>query len=55
MLHDSDLPKFLWGEAAKHAVYVKNRVMMHVLGNITPHEVLLGVKPNLSNLHPWGC
>ncbi|KAJ3985212.1 hypothetical protein F5890DRAFT_1409861, partial [Lentinula detonsa] len=29
--------------------------MTHVLGNITPHEVLLGVKPNLSNLHPWGC
>ena len=25
MLHASDLPKFLWAEAASHTVYVKNR------------------------------
>ena len=25
MLHGSGLPKFLWGEAVKHAVYLKNR------------------------------
>jgi hypothetical protein len=25
MLHDSGLPKFLWGEAAHHAVYLKNQ------------------------------
>ena len=24
MLHDSNLPKFLWGEATKHTVYLKN-------------------------------
>ena len=55
MLHDSRLPKFLWGEAAKHAVYLKNRTWTRTLGNTTPFKVLTGKKPNLANLHPWGC
>ncbi len=24
MLHDQDLPKFLWGEAKKEVVYIQN-------------------------------
>jgi hypothetical protein len=55
MLHDSGLPKFLWGEAAKHAAYLKNRTWTRALDKTTPYEIMTGKKPNLSNLHPWGC
>ena len=55
MLHDSGLPKFLWGEAAHHAVYLKNRTWTRALANTTPYEIMMGEKPDLSNLHPWGC
>ena len=40
MLHESDLPKFLWAEAVMHAVYLKNRTWTHTLDNITPYEIL---------------
>jgi hypothetical protein len=55
MLHDSQLPKFLWGEATKHAVYLKIRTWTCALGDTTPFEILMKKKPNLANLHPWGC
>jgi transposase InsO family protein len=55
MLHDSDLPKFLWGEATKHAVYLKNCTWTRTLGETTPFEILNNKKPDLSNIHPWGC
>src|ERR1700678_4421452 len=55
MLHDSQLPKFLWGEATKHAVYLKNRMWTRALVDTTPFEVLTKKKPDLANLHPWGC
>lgn len=54
MLHDSQLPKFLWGEALNHAVYLKNRTWTRALKGTTPFEILTGSKPNLSTLHPWG-
>ena len=55
MLHDSDLPKFLWAEAVTHAVYLKNRTWTCTIGNTTPYEILYGQKPNLANIQPWGC
>ena len=55
MLHESDLPKFLWAEAISHAVYLKNRTWTRAIGETTPYELLNGQKPNLGNLHPWGC
>jgi hypothetical protein len=55
MLHDSDLPKFLWAEATAHAFYLKNRSWTRTIGDTTPFEVLNGRKPNVGNLHPWGC
>jgi len=55
MLHASGLPKFLWGEALMHSVYIKNRTWTRYLISTTPYEVLYGSKPDLSNLHPWGC
>jgi len=55
MLHASGLPKFLWGEALAHSVYIKNRTWTRYLTGTTPYEVLYGLKPDLSSLHPWGC
>jgi transposase InsO family protein len=55
MLHESDLPKFLWAEATAHAVYLKNRTWTRTIGNTTPFELLNGQKPNVANLQPWGC
>ena len=55
MLHDSGLPKFLWAEATAHAVYLKNRMWTRTIGEMTPFELLNGCKPNVGNLHPWGC
>ena len=54
LLHESGLPHFLWGEALHHVIYLKNRTWTKSLPDATPHEILTGKKPDLSNLHPWG-
>ena len=55
MLHDSGLPKFLWAEAVSHAIYLRNRTWTRAIREATPFELLNGSKPNLADLHPWGC
>ena len=54
MLHASQLPKFLWGEAMKHAVYLKNRTSTKALNGMTPYEAFYGTKPNIAGLHGFG-
>lgn len=49
------VPKKLWGEAARHAVYVLNRVSMKALNDITPYECWFGRKPNIEHLRVFGC
>ena len=49
MLHDQDLPMYLWAEDARTTVYVQNR---------TPHRVprtRLLKKPEVSHLRIFGC
>src|SRR5277367_5895764 len=55
MLHASQLPKFLWGEAVKHAVYLKNRTSTKAPDGKTPFEIFFGVKPNLRDLPEFGA
>src|ERR1700678_755548 len=55
MLHASGLPKFLWGEAIKDAIYLKNRTFTKALNGITPYEAFYGTKPNLRGLPEFGC
>lgn len=55
MLHDQYLPKFLWGEATKTAVYIQNRSPHRTLGNVTPKKVFTGKKPNIDDLRIFGC
>ena len=48
LLHASGLLKFLWGEAAHHVVWLKNRTPTKVLDGLTPYKVAFGRKPDLS-------
>jgi hypothetical protein len=55
MLHATGLPMNLWGEALKHAVWLKNRTSTKALGGRTPYEAFHKSKPDLHNIHEWGC
>jgi len=43
----------LWTEALHFIVWVKNRTLTRVLGNITPFERLTGQKPNIAGVPEW--
>jgi hypothetical protein len=53
--HGSGLPKSLWGDALRHAVWLKNRTATRALDGKTPFEALYGRPPDLSDLRVWGC
>jgi transposase InsO family protein len=54
MLHQADLPKNLWAEVVRYAVWLKNRTSTKAIGNITPYKWLYGEKPNLGGIPEWG-
>ena len=54
MLSSSNLPKFLWTEALKTAVYILNRVPTKAVPK-TPFELFKGWKPSLQHVRVWGC
>ena len=54
MLSSSKLPKFLWTEALKTAVYILNRVPTKAVPK-TPFELLKGWKSSLRHMRVWGC
>eukprot|EP00952_Eustigmatos_sp_NYUAD-ZCMA_P012241 49230-Eustigmatos_ZCMA.PRE.1 len=49
------LPKALWAEAVKAAVYLTNRLPSRMLQGDTPYHVLFKKQANLSHLRVWGC
>jgi hypothetical protein len=55
MLHSSGLPKFLWEEAVKHAIYLKNHTSTIALDEQTPFEAFFGKKPNLKGITGVWC
>ena len=55
LLIASGLPKSLWGAAMSHAVWLWNRTGLRSLAGTTPYEKVHSTKPDLSNLHEWGC
>jgi hypothetical protein len=55
LLLQSGLPFFLWPEAVKTAVYLRNRLPSRSTPGKTPYEVLTGKRPNLSHLRIFGC
>src|SRR6266540_6098574 len=54
LLHASGLPKYLWGEAARHVVWLLNRTTTKAVNGITPYEAAFGKKPNLKGVREWG-
>ena len=54
MLIDSGLPTFLWKEAIRFSMWIRNRTTTHHLDGRTPCEVLYGVKPEIGGIHLWG-
>ena len=54
MLSSSNLPKFLWTEALKTAVYILNRVPTKAIPK-TPFELFKGWKSSLQYVRIWGC
>jgi hypothetical protein len=55
MIHDQDLPMFLWAEACNTIVYVQNKSPRMILGDKTPEEAFIGVKPEIRHLRIFGC
>ncbi|BBH07046.1 hypothetical protein Prudu_018854 [Prunus dulcis] len=54
MICNTDLPKFLWGDAIKTANYILNRCPSKSVPK-TPFELWNKRKPSLNHLHVWGC
>ncbi|KAI4347727.1 hypothetical protein L6164_008511 [Bauhinia variegata] len=55
MLHQKELPKKLWVEAASTTVFIQNRLLTRALQNQTPCEAWFGFKPSLDFLKVFGC
>ena len=54
LLHASGLPRTLWGEAARHVVWLMNRTRTKAVSDKTPYEAAFGKKPDLSDVREWG-
>ena len=54
LLLEAKLQKSMWPYAVMAAAYIRNRCFNVRLGK-TPYEALTGSKPNLSNMHIFGC
>ncbi|XP_073263046.1 uncharacterized protein [Populus alba] len=54
MLHEKNLPKVFWAEAASTAVFLQNRLPTKLLTEKTPFEVWYNYKPSLSFLKVFG-
>jgi len=50
MLHDQDLPQFLWVEASKTIVYIQNQSPHKILENMTPEEAFTERKTSVDHL-----
>lgn len=53
LLHASGLPKYLWMEAACHAVWMLNRTSTKAVERMTPYKVAFGKKPDLAGIQEW--
>jgi len=54
LLHASGLLKNLWGEAARHVVWLMNRTSTKAVEGKTPFEAVFGKKPDLRGVRKWG-
>ncbi|KAH9678769.1 hypothetical protein KPL71_025858 [Citrus sinensis] len=55
MLHEKNLTKQIWAEAASTAVFLQNRLPTRAVRDKTPFEAWYGYKPSLKFLRIFGC
>lgn len=55
LLKEMHLPSSFWGEAARHAIYLLNRLPTRALSGKTPYEVWSKCKPDLRYVRVFGC
>jgi hypothetical protein len=55
MLHDQDLPMFLWVEACNTTVYLQNKSPHKVLGRMIHEEAFTGKRPEIGHIRIFGC
>ena len=55
MLHEKNLPKQIWAEAASTAVFLQNRLPTRAVRDKTPFEAWYGYKPSLKFFRIFGC
>ena len=55
MMSHSNLPNQFWVEAVNTSVYIRNRCPTSALDGVTPYECLFKQKPDVGNLHVFGC
>jgi transposase InsO family protein len=55
MLHRARLPATFWAEAARNAVYVRNRCPTRAVKGKTPYEMWTGNRPSIENIRVFGC
>lgn len=53
-MHATDLPKLLWGEALRHATWLKNWIATRSLNGQMLFQALYSQAPDLSALCMWG-
>ena len=49
MLHDHNMPCYLWARVCNTIVYIQNRVPHKVLGKMTPKEAFTRKKPDVGH------
>ena len=54
MIHDQDLPMYIWSEASRTAVYIHNRISHSTLGNKTLEEMFTRENPEVIHLKTFG-
>lgn len=54
LLAEANLHRRYWPEVVKTAVYLKNRTLANTFKKETPYEIMMGEKPDSSNLRLYG-
>lgn len=54
LLSDAKIHNRFWPEVIKTAVYLKNRTLANTVEKKTPYEIMMGEKPDISNLKLYG-
>jgi hypothetical protein len=55
MIHALDIPMCLWAKACLAIVYIMKRCPHRILKEKTAKEAFIGEKPQVANLHVFGC